>query len=98
MKKVVLLFLLVSVQTQSDPLKSPERLVLYTNMADSSHILSSEAEAEDVNRANHPLARFWKINSGLGIVGTVLNSFVLYIFYIERHSMVTSVNAMIWLN
>ena len=37
----------------------------------------------------------WQSLSGFGIVGTVLNSFLLYTFYSERKALATSVNAMI---
>ena len=37
----------------------------------------------------------WQSLSGFGIVGTALNSFLLYTFYGERKALATSVNAMI---
>ena len=38
----------------------------------------------------------WSYNIFVGLIGSVLNSYILYIFISERHSMITSVNAMIW--
>ena len=41
-------------------------------------------------------AWLWSYNIVVGLIGSVLNSYILYIFISERHSMITSVNAMIW--
>ena len=46
-------------------------------------------------RSEHKLYYLWPLLSAFGMVGTVLNSYVLFVFYSERHSLVTSVNAMI---
>ena len=40
------------------------------------------------------LSYFWIIQSGVGVAGTVLNSFVLWIFYKERQGLNTSINTM----
>ena len=40
----------------------------------------------------------WSFHPVLGIIGTILNSFVLYIFVKERQSMVTLINIMILLD
>ena len=37
----------------------------------------------------------WQCLSGLGVFGTISNSFLLYVFYSERKLMATSVNALI---
>ena len=41
------------------------------------------------------LSSVWKLDSFFGFVGIILNGYLLYIFYKERHSLLTSVNAMI---
>ena len=46
-------------------------------------------------RSEHKLYYLWPLLSAFGMVGTVLNSYVLFVFYSGRHSLVTSVNAMI---
>ena len=49
------------------------------------------------NKSDHYLVHTygWQALSGLGVVGTILNSFLLHTFFIERKGMATSVNAMI---
>ena len=49
------------------------------------------------NKSDHYLVHtyWWQALSGLGVVGTILNSFLLHTFFIERKGMATSVNAMI---
>ena len=46
-------------------------------------------------KKKHKLAKFWLMQSVMGLVGTFLNSFHLFIFYKERKSLWTSVNAML---
>ena len=48
---------------------------------------------EEDDRDNR-LVHLWLGQSVMGIMGSVLNSFVLYTFYTERQSLHTSVNAM----
>ena len=40
----------------------------------------------------------WQLLSLVGLFGTMLNSFLLYIFYSERNIMASSVNSMIYMN
>ena len=47
-------------------------------------------------RSEHPLANAWMINSAIGVIGILFNSFELFVFYRERHMMINSVNVMIW--
>ena len=42
------------------------------------------------------LSYVWILQSGVSLVGTILNTISLYIFYRERHLLWSSVNAMIW--
>ena len=49
----------------------------------------------NLTRAEHKMSPVWPLLSCVGVVGTTLNTYVLHVFYTERHSLVTSVNAMI---
>ena len=44
----------------------------------------------------HVLSSFWPLQSVTGVVGSVLNIFVLYIFISDRQTLTTSINLMIW--
>ena len=44
----------------------------------------------------HVLSSFWPLQSLTGLVGSVLNIFVLYIFISDRQTLTTSINLMIW--
>ena len=44
----------------------------------------------------HPYRYLWLCQSFVGLIGTGLNSFVLSIFWTERQSLNTTINAMIW--
>ena len=48
-----------------------------------------------VSRSEHPLYFAWLINSGIGVIGILLNGIVLFMFIIERRNIVSSVNGMI---
>ena len=39
----------------------------------------------------------WCLHPLLGLLGTIANSFVLYMFYIERDTFINSINVMIWM-
>ena len=45
---------------------------------------------------DHPLSFAWSLQPLMGICGTVINSFVLYMQYCERQTFIRPVNAMIW--
>ena len=45
----------------------------------------------------HQAATMWCLHPILGAIGTTTNSFVLYMFYIERHTFINSINVMIWM-
>ena len=47
------------------------------------------------SRSQHSFAKFWPFLSIIGVIGTSLNSYVLYSFYSVRAEMVSSVNIMI---
>lgn len=44
----------------------------------------------------HSLATFWPLHSLTGLIGSLLNIFVLYIFISDRQTLTTSINCMIW--
>ena len=46
-------------------------------------------------RSEHPLYFYWLINSGIGVIGILLNGLVLFMFIVERRNIVSSVNGMI---
>ena len=48
------------------------------------------------DKQSHPIGSLWPFQLIFGLLGIILNSIVLRIFYLERHALVTSVNAMIW--
>ena len=59
----------------------------------------SDTSAQNVTdrkpKSEHSLAVFWRFCSIGGIIGTILNGYVLYLFISERKTLLTSVNAMI---
>ena len=56
---------------------------------------SSRVMSDFVSRSEHPLYFAWLINSGIGVIGILLNGIVLFMFIIERRNIVSSVNGMI---
>ena len=51
------------------------------------------AETENQRRT---LVKMWNISTLLGIIGTILNGIILFYFYLERKTLFTVVNVMIW--
>ena len=49
-----------------------------------------------VDKKKHFLSSYWPWQSLFGLIGTFLNCYVLYAAFEERHSLISSVNAMIW--
>ena len=47
-------------------------------------------------KSDHPMSFAWSLQPLIGICGTLLNSFVLYMGYVERQTFIRPVNAMIW--
>ena len=47
-------------------------------------------------KSDHRMALAWSFNPLFGLIGTVLNSFILYMFYTERRTFIKPINAMIW--
>ena len=47
-------------------------------------------------KSQHPMSFAWSFQPLIGISGTLLNSFVLYMEYGERQTFIRPVNAMIW--
>ena len=46
-------------------------------------------------RSDHIFAKYWPLLSLVGLVGTTLNTYVLYSFYSDRSEIISSVNTMI---
>ena len=58
----------------------------------------NETKETSVRRnGEHPAATMWCLHPLLGLLGTIANSFVLYMFYIERDTFINSINVMIWM-
>ena len=47
-------------------------------------------------KSKHPMSFAWSLQPLIGIFGTLINSFVLYMGYCEREAFIRPVNAMIW--
>ena len=47
-------------------------------------------------KSEHRMAWAWAFNPIFGLIGTCLNSFILYMFYTERQTFIRPINAMIW--
>ena len=47
-------------------------------------------------KSEHRMALAWSFNPIFGLIGTFLNSFILYMFYTERQTFIKPINAMIW--
>ena len=52
-------------------------------------------DEETPSRGRHKFSHLWLVQSGVGIVGTLLNGIVLQFFYKEGKSLISSVNAML---
>ena len=65
-------------------------MLLIISMASCEQNISKEMGE---NKSDHYLVQTygWQALSGLGVVGTILNSFLLHTFFIERKGMATSV-------
>ena len=49
-----------------------------------------------LNKSYHRMALAWAVHPIFGVIGTFLNSFILYMFYTERRTFIKPINAMIW--
>ena len=47
-------------------------------------------------KSDHRMALAWAFNPIFGLIGTCLNSFILYMFYTERQTFIRPINAMVW--
>ena len=60
------------------------------------HVVANNTSAEiDKPLSQHPLHKGWLCHSLIGILGIILNSLVIVVLYLERCSLVSSVNVMI---
>ena len=53
-------------------------------------------EDHQFHKSKHSMATYWKLHSLLSPIGVGFNSFVLYLFVIERKNLIKSVNVMMW--
>ena len=45
--------------------------------------------------SHYNLSSFWIFQSGVGVLGTILNTLIIIMFHKERHLLTSSVNTMI---
>ena len=59
--------------------------------------VAAKNNSSDIDKplTQHPLHKGWLCHSLIGILGIILNSLVIVILYLERGSLVSSVNVMI---
>ena len=57
-----------------------------------------DSNNETSNKSDHKMSIAWSLHPIIGIVGTVLNSFVLYMFVRERQNMISLINLLILLD
>ena len=50
----------------------------------------------DNKKSKHPMSFAWSLQPLIGLFGTFINSYVLYMGYCERATFIRPVNAMIW--
>ena len=76
----------------------PVRLTVlaYILMLNGISALNNSVSNINQKKSDHRMAFAWAFNPILGLVGTVLNSFILYMFYTERRTFIKPINAMIW--
>ena len=61
------------------------------------YVVAKNTSAAEIDKplSQHPLHKGWLCHSVVGILGLILNSLVIVILYLERCSLVSSVNVMI---
>ena len=57
--------------------------------------VTSATNSSDL-RKQHWMSFAWTFNPIIGLTGTILNSFILYIFYSERQIFIKPINSLIW--
>ena len=57
---------------------------------------ASAGKDSSSKKSEHRMALAWSLNPIFGLIGTFLNSFILYMFYTERQTFIKPINAMIW--
>ena len=67
-----------------------------TNLPRSLFNLSTNLTGDRRLKSQHLLSGWWPLLSLIGVLGTLLNSYVLFCFISERDNMVSSINVMIW--
>ena len=71
------------------------KLFLVISLLVSVHPCNCKANMTSANEP-HITTYLWPIQSGIGVIGTVFNGLLLYVFIQERESLTTSVNVLIW--
>ena len=67
----------------------------------SQHIVITMNETRATNTSeleqHHKMSIAWMFNPViLGLIGTIINSFILYVFYSERQTFIKPINFLIW--
>lgn len=88
-KIIILLLLLLHSETTS-------QFNLSTNPTVSQFNLSTNLTGHEKLKSQHRMSGWWPYLSLIGMLGSILNSLVLYCFISERNNMVSSINVMIW--
>ena len=57
---------------------------------------NNSSSSFEKKKSDHRMALAWAFNPIFGLIGTCLNSFILYMFYTERQTFIKPINAMIW--
>lgn len=57
--------------------------------------INSSNETHRMN-SNHPMSIAWSLHPIFGLIGTILNGAVLYIFIKERHTFIKIINLLFW--
>ena len=71
-------------------------VLAYTFVLDGISALNTSISNVNQKKADNRMALAWSLHPILGLIGTFLNSFILYMFYTERRSFIKPINAMIW--
>ena len=71
-------------------------VLVYTFMLDGISAQNTSSSNVNQKKADNRMALAWALHPILGLIGTFLNSFILYMFYTERRSFIKPINAMIW--
>ena len=71
-------------------------ILLLMLMLDEISASKNSSSVFEKRKSDHRMALAWAFNPIFGLIGTCLNSFILYMFYTERQTFIKPINAMIW--